>query len=167
VQRGNLDLARLSVVPAAYQASCVDLSEVDGYAAEWERAVLGGRVMLRAETMGVGDTPRIVEMGGSLDDSRIVDFALGTRPDLASRQFARSRPLPQFIGYQPEDSDGESVRTGSVSMPAKVENSPRAVGSPGAAPETVPSGPDEATLYKYNYSLWLAGQTMGFYWPPP
>lgn len=159
VQRGNLDLARLSVVPAAYQASYVDLSEakLDGYAAAWERAVLGGRVMIRAETMGVGDMPRVVEMGGSLDDPRLIDVSLGTRPDLASRQFARSRPLPQFIGYQPEDSDGESVRTGSASMPAKVENSPRSVGSPGSAPSEVPVDPRPVALKVFSLTPWLQG----------
>lgn len=167
VQRGHADLRRISVLPSTYQVRCVDLSELPGYAAEWERAVLGGRIMLRAAAMRIADTPRVVELDGSLDDPRDVQFILGTRPDLVSRQMARARPLPQFVSFTPPDGDGESVQAGSASMPTKVENAPRAVGSPGSAPTVVPPTPDEMALYRYNRMMWLTGQTLGFYWPFP
>ena len=167
VQRGHADLRRISVLPASYRVKCADASEMDGYAAEWERATLGGRIMLRAGAMGIADEPRIVEIDGSLDDPRDTQFLLGTRPDLVSRQMARARPLPQFVSFTPPDGDGESVQAGSASMPTKVENAPRAVGSPGSAPTVVPPTPDEMALYRYNRMMWLTGQTLGFYWPFP
>lgn len=165
-QRGNIDLRRLSVVPHTYQAECVDLSELSAYAAEWERVTLGGRIWLRAEPMGVADTPRVVELHGSLDDPRNTQYTLGTRPDLASRQFARIKPLPPFIAYQPEDADGESVRAGNAAMPTKVQESPRAVGAPGAAPSTVPTGPTPEQLRIFEYNTWLAGKLLNLLYNP-
>lgn len=159
-QRGLTDLKRISTLPATYRTRVTDLSEMDGHAAEWERATLGGRIMLRDAEMKVADSPRVVELDGSLDDPRDVQFLLGTRPDLASRQAARSRPLPQFIVYTPPDADGESVQTGAPGMPTKIEQAPRAVGAPGSAPTVVPVFPDFVPHNHFSMLRWLTGITF-------
>lgn len=139
-QEANRRLVENAKPARVYECSVLDVAEMAGFDARWNKLVPGGTLMIRDPDRDIYEVARVVSMRPNLKNPQDTQITLDTRPDLETEIF-QQQPS-QYLTL-----DGSAHAT-TNRPPAKLRGAWRAVGSRFPIP-SVPPTPDVVPVKPY------------------